>query len=206
MDASWVAIIVAAAGIVVSIVATCWAGSSARSASRAADAAQEQTDLQRQAMRDAASPHIWVDIAPSSGNGRTLELLVGNSGAGMATNVRITTPDEIPTAGEPLASHLSEALERLDRGLYTLSPGRTLTWALGPSEKIVSRPLTADVIRFTIHGSGPFGPLPEQTIAVSLNDWRTMNARPEGSMREISNSIGTLTAETKQLRESLKDS
>jgi hypothetical protein len=56
---------------------------------RSAKASREQTKQQKQAVKNAAQPMLWVDIRGDDGQGQALVLLLGNSGPSIARNVKV---------------------------------------------------------------------------------------------------------------------
>src|SRR4030095_1918175 len=76
-------------GAAVSVLCVVVAGLSLIYVRRSANASREQTRQQRQAVRDAAQPMLWVDIRRDEGLGEALVLLLGDSGPRIARNVRV---------------------------------------------------------------------------------------------------------------------
>jgi len=72
-------------------------GRSTRAATRAARAAEEQTKIQQQLRVDAALPYVWVDVRPDDATGTLLNLVVGNSGPTVATNIRVRVDPPLPS-------------------------------------------------------------------------------------------------------------
>lgn len=107
------------------------ANRAASAAGRAASAAEEQTKIQRQLRIDAAEPYVWVDVRPDSETGTLLNLVIGNSGPTVATNVRITVDPPLPTIDQ-LAGRAEAAQGRLADGISSFAPGRLLLAACSP--------------------------------------------------------------------------
>lgn len=105
-------------------------GRTTRAARRAAHAAEEQTKIQRQLGIDAAQPYVWVDIRPDDAMGTLLNLVIGNSGPTVATNVRVNVDPPLP-AIDQFKDRVGAAEQRLADGLQSLAPGRIFTWPLG---------------------------------------------------------------------------
>lgn len=183
MITDWLAVGVAAAATIVAIVA-------ARFSASAASAAKEQTAIQRRIMEDAASPRVWVDLVPDAIGGQTIDLVVGNSGSGLARNVRVQASRPLPHGGGTYERHLSEGISRLKQGVSSLAPGRELVWPLGHSKDIVGSPLENGRIEFTVTADGPFRPMEPETIVVDLNDWRTIRAKRAGTLHEVARRVG----------------
>ncbi len=80
---------VAVAAAVIALAAVWYSRRSAGAADRSAVAVEEQTAIQRQIRIDAAQPYVWADVRSDDESGVLLNLVVGNSGPTVATNVRI---------------------------------------------------------------------------------------------------------------------
>lgn len=132
------AAIVAAIGAVAAAVAAMVA---VRPDQRAASAAEEQTDLQRNLMQQAAQPYVWADIQPDVQQGAMLQLVVGNAGRTMARNVRVHVDPPIPEHPEYLGA-TSAAQKRVRGGILSLAPGRTIRWSLGRAFDLLSEETT----------------------------------------------------------------
>ncbi len=143
---------------------------SARAAERAAGAAEEQSEIQRQLRIDAAQPYVWVDVRPDEVTSVILNLIIGNSGPTVATNVRVMIDPPLP-AIDQLQERAQTAQELLADGIKSLPPGRTLVWPLGQGFGILTG-TGPHVHTFTIEAEGPFGRLPSQAYPLDLSDWR----------------------------------
>jgi hypothetical protein len=159
---------------------------------------QRQTKLQREIREAAEQPYIWADVDVQQPNGWMLELIVGNSGPTVATNVRVQIdPPFKPTTGH---DDLNAVYQRLAQGISSLAPGRRLFWTLGPSPELVGGdgPFAHTV---SIDCDGPFGPVPTTQYVINLIDLKDSVAKRHGSLREISKSIED---GTKALKEAVK--
>jgi hypothetical protein len=168
---------------------------SATASERAADASQEQTEIQRELSRRGAEPSLWVDLRPDDQQAQSIILLVGNSGPTVATNVVVTFDPPLadtPGLAEP-AGTAREAEERLHAGLASLPPGRTLRWWLGLPHHVFeqnrSEPLSYTV---TIKADGPFGRLEPLSYTIDLNDWRKNWATPPGTLHGVALAVKEL--------------
>ena len=142
----WVAL-----GAAVSILSLLVAGFSLIYVRRSAKASREQTKQQKQAAKDAAQPMVWVDVRGDDGQGQALVLLLGNSGPSIARNVKVTFDPAPPSILE-----IKPILEILRQGIASLTPGRTMQWALAVAHN------TGDwdaqkAYRVRIEAEGPFG-------------------------------------------------
>ena len=159
-------------------------------AERAAKAAEEQTRIQRQLRQDAAQPYVWADVRPDKEHGVLLELVIGNSGPTIATNVRVRIEPPLPFIKE--LEGAGAAQERLAEGMTSLPPGRTLRWWLGQGWNLIPEEGRA-VHRFTVTADGPFGPLRELAYDVDLAEFRNQEAHRQGSLAGVTTAIQELT-------------
>jgi hypothetical protein len=153
---------------------------------QAASTATEQTQIQRQLRIDAMQPYVWVDIRPDDSVGTLLNLVVGNSGPTVATDVKIMVEPPLPRIDQ-YNDRISRVERRLADGLRSLTPGRVLKWTLGQGFNLVNDdppPYT-----FTVTADGPFGPVPPLTYVVDLSDWKENVDRPAGSLHEVKKAI-----------------
>jgi hypothetical protein len=145
--------------------------------------AVEQTKIQRQLRIDAAQPYVWADIAPDEVSGVVLQLVVGNSGQTIATNVRVTVDPPLE-AIDRLKERFETAQSRLASGIQSVAPGRTFMWPIGQGFNILKDD-RRQAYTFTITADGPFGPVPPLTYVVDMSDWRGVLHRPAGSLFEL---------------------
>lgn len=187
MDAeTWIAISAA----LIAAAALFFNGLSTRAAMRAARAADEQTAIQRQIRVDSAQPYVWVDVRPDESTGTLLNLVVGNSGPTLATNVRVRIDPPLPTIDQ-LKDRATQAQKLLGQGVQSLPPGRTMVWPLGQGFNLLKGP-GSQVHRFSLTADGPFGPIPELTYAIDLSDWRGVLDRPRGSLHQLTKAVEDL--------------
>lgn len=116
---------------VVALVALFFTGMSAISANT-------QTKIQRQLRIDAAQPYVWADIRPDESVGVILNVVVGNSGPTVATNVRVTVDPPLPRIDQ-FNERIDRVEHRLAEGLKSLAPGRQLRWPLGQGFALVNK-------------------------------------------------------------------
>lgn len=151
---------------------------------------QHQTRLQREVAEQSAQPYVWADVRGSDHTGFLIELVVGNSGPTVATDVQISFDPPLPVSrqnGERDAS-TDTALTRLEEGLSSLAPGRVLRWTLGTGPDILSS-VQSQQYRVSVNGSGPFGPLPALSYVLNLSDWRESADRPDGSLHLLTKAV-----------------
>jgi hypothetical protein len=149
--------------------------------------AVEQTKIQRQLRIDAAQPYVWADIVPDEVSGVVLNLVVGNSGQTIATNVRVTVDPPLEAINQ-LKERFETAQSRLASGIRSVAPGRTFMWPIGQGYKILKDD-GRQAYTFTITADGPFGPVPPLTYVVDMSDWRGLLHRPAGSLFELTQAV-----------------
>ncbi len=101
----------------------------AKAAERAAAAAEAQTEIQRQIQIAAAQPYIWADIREDDSQGVLLDLLIGNSGPTVATNVRARIDPPLPTHRQ-LEEGAKAQQQLAGQGISALPPGAVIRWHL----------------------------------------------------------------------------
>lgn len=158
----------------------------------AARAAASQTAVQQQLRIDAAQPYVWVDIREDRLSGAMLHFEIGNSGPTVATNIRVGISTPLPTAHARNAESMRRLEERLAAGFKSLAPGRVIAWSLGVGHQILAEE-GGPSYTFTIDADGPFGPLETLTYTVDMDDWRSMQDRPLGTLHMVRQSIDSLT-------------
>lgn len=172
---------------------------STRAAVRAADAAEEQTKIQRQLRIDAAQPFVWADVRPDDDTGTLLNLVVGNSGPTVATKVRVNIDPPLP-AVDQLNGLVGAAQANLADGIASLPPGRSLVWPLGQAFNLMTDQ-SPQAHTFTVTADGPFGAVPPLTYVVDMADWRGMLDRPAGSLHQVTLAVKDLTKRIGELEQ-----
>ena len=195
-EIAFMAAIAAVVAAVAAIAALYYNHKSSRAADRAAGAAEEQSNIQRQLRIDAAQPYVWVDVRPDEVTSVILNLVIGNSGPTTATNVRVTIDPPL-RAIDQLHDRAQTAQDLLADGIDSLPPGRTLQWPLGQGFNILAD-MGRQVHTVTIEAEGPFGRLPPQTYPLDLSDWRGVTHRPAGSLHQVAKAIEKLAGETRK--------
>ena len=161
-------------------------------ADKAAEAAEEQTKIQEALRRGAAEPNLWADIRPADHEAQLILLLVGNSGPTVATNVIVTFDPPLHQA-RFFAEVVSHAEQRLNSGLASLPPGRTLAWSLGVAHQVLNHPDLPLSYTVTIRANDPFGPLEPLTYPLNLEDIRmNLSAAVPGTHHGVTEAIETL--------------
>jgi hypothetical protein len=183
---TWIAI----AAALIAATALYFNGLATRAALRAAKAAEHQTAIQQQLRIDAAQPYVWVDVRPDDATGTLLNLIVGNSGPTVATGVRVQIDPPLPSIDQ-LKPRASAAQNRLDEGLASLAPGRTLVWPLGQGFNLLKDDVR-QVHTLTVSCDGPFGRVPPVAYDVDLSEWRGVLDRPRGSLHQLTAAVKDL--------------
>ena len=179
--------VIAAIAVVVSVVAVVITARSAKAADESARAAKEQTEIQRQVRIDSAQPYVWADIKGNSNHTDGLDVVIGNSGPTVATNVRVDIQPPLPLAVIPY-EETQASFERLREGIQALPPGRQIIWSIGDGGLIYSSSENHRHV-FTIRADGPFGPVPELIYVIDIEDFIKSDARPSGSLHIIARAI-----------------
>ena len=190
----WVAL-----GAAVSILSLLVAGFSLIYVRRAAKASREQTKQQKQAAKDAAQPMLWVDIRGDEGQGQALVLLLGNSGPSIARNVKVVF-DPAP----PSTLDIKPILEILKQGIASLTPGRTMQWALGAPHNAVDWD-AHKAYRVRIDAEGPFGAIRPLEYVISVDDLDGSRAAPPGNLHAVAAELHEMTKATKELNEIIRN-
>lgn len=151
---------------------------------------KQQVDLQQELAREAAQPYVWADVRGSDHTGFLLEVMVGNSGDTVATDVKVKFDPPLPVAKQMADRDGStrRALERLEAGLRSLSPGKALCWTLGKGPDLLAT-TGAQPHTVRIDAQGPFGPLPTLEYVVDLSDFRESADRPSGSLHLLTRAV-----------------
>ncbi|WBL19209.1 hypothetical protein [Citricoccus sp. NR2] len=185
--------------ISISFLSVIIAGLATLQARTAALAAKQQVEQQRLDYESAQQPYVWADIRPSSIDGQMLQLVVGNSGPTVASNVIIRInpwPDHV----ERHHQLLIEALERFNKGHASIAPGRELRWNLGVGHELLAGTSKDRLCRVVINASGPFGPVEELSYALDMNDWRGSTGGALGSLWRVEKALDRLTIATAKPR------
>jgi hypothetical protein len=126
---TWVGV----AAVLIAAAALYFTGLSAR----AAKTAEEQTKIQQQLRIDAAQPYVWVDVRPDEVTGRLLNLIIGNSGPTVATNVRVKVDPPLPAIDE-FKERAEASQAHLADGIKSVAPGRIFAWPLGQGFNLIN--------------------------------------------------------------------
>lgn len=181
---------------VIAVIALFMSIRSTRAAERAASAAEEQTRIQQQLRLDAAMPYIWADVRPDNESGVILQLVLGNSGPTVATDVRVRIEPPFPNI--PQLAEAVAVQQRLAEGFRSLPPGRTMRWWLGQGFNLL-QPEGTQVHKLTITATGPFGQrVPELSYELDLSEYRGLDPNPSGSLRVLTEAVKKLTDKVQQ--------
>lgn len=182
----WVAVVTNAVGLT----AVFFGAKAVKQAKRAADAAEAQVTLQRELAAASAQPYVWVDLRPDDIDGDKIDLVVGNAGPSVATNIRATfsppLPDDLPWPEVTQA-----AVERLAKGLTSLGPGRVMHWGLGGGASVLESAGGQSYV-VTVHADGPHGPCTPLQYVVDVSDLTETSSRPQGSLHRLTAAVDRL--------------
>lgn len=172
---------------------------SAASARGSLDLAQEQLRSSAQAHIDSLQPYIWADLRPREDGGGLMDLVVGNSGPTVATDVRVEFEPSLDQVTPSRWQEDTQAVQaQLKDGLKSIPPGRVYTWSLGVVfEFFGPEQPPAREFQLTINGNGPHGPMPTSTFSIRLDDLERAALTATG--------LGTLQKPLKQLGDQLKE-
>jgi hypothetical protein len=188
------AVLVAAVALAFSIRSAVAAERAAAAAERAAKAAEAQTEIQRQIQIATAQPYVWADVREDDSQGVLLDLVVGNSGPSVASNVRAQIEPPFPTTPQLEESALAQ--RQLADGIGSILPGAVIRWHLGPGFNLVQSE-GQQRHEVTITADGPFGPIPPLTYVVDLANLRGQPVRPQGSLHLLTKAVENLTNKIK---------
>lgn len=168
---------------------------------RSANAAREQTKLQRKIHEDTAQPYVWASIVGDRAQGTLLKLVVRNEGPTVATNIKVIfEPRPVPSAraiGD--ATRWANILDRLENGLSSLPPGHRLEWVFdtGPNFFETDEHPTTEVT-VTVTCEGPYGPCTPNTYVLDLEDIKQTLDVPDGSLHQVTKQLKDLTKVVKE--------
>ncbi|MDJ0355670.1 hypothetical protein [Paenarthrobacter sp. PH39-S1] len=200
MDMNAIAAIVAAVG---AIAAASAAFVALKPAQRAATAAEDQTEIQRDLMRQAAQPYVWADIQPDMQQGTMLHLVVGNAGPTTARNVRLVIDPPIPESPE-YPGMTAAAQRRVSDGVLSLAPGRVIRWSLGRGFDLLADENSTTTYRLRVTADGPYGALQPDEFEIRPNDWREARDAPDGNLHFVRKEIEKLAQEAEKIRKHIQ--
>jgi hypothetical protein len=160
----------------------------AEAAKQQAALAQRQTELQERVHEDSQQPYVYVDIRPDPASMVLLDVVIENTGATVATNVRV----EIDP---PLASTISDidpADWALTRGIVALPPRRPLRWMLDSALTRYDSNELPRRHRVRVSADGPFGPAPVLEYDLDLDDYLGTEARAKGTLHDLRHELQEL--------------
>lgn len=141
--------------------------------------------------RDTTEPYLWADIRPSAHAGELLQLVVGNTGYTVATEVRVEFSPPLRSTA------LSFKTGRPAIALSSLTPGREFRWNLDIGASLFKSDLPKSYA-VRINGSGPYGPLKERSYIINLQEYAESSGVTEGTLHEISRSVRELNRTMKE--------
>lgn len=187
---------------IVSVLFTGWAAAATARQARSArdqtevqreqvEAAREQTRLQRELAHEASQPYVWADIQPDMKQGTVLDLVIGNSGPTVATDIKVTFEPPL-SASKSWQEDVVSLQRTLADGLHSLAPKREIRWHLGTGPDLMSDD-QPQLVRIEVEASGPHGSLPAVVVPVDITQWRQSKDAPDGSLHHVRNSIQDLS-------------
>jgi hypothetical protein len=188
--------------VIISVFSLYYGRRQALAAERQTTALGQQLQQAELARRDSLEPHVVVDVRPRTPGSSMLGLFVTNIGATTARDVRIEVDPPLRSSyGAKMEDSLTKAVSR---PIATLAPGRVLMWNMDTGFGLDGRPDLPRLYRFTVHASGPFGPLEpvssvidlEVLLSTALNT-ETIEGLLEKTLKSVdglANAIGSATA------------
>lgn len=176
--------------LIVSVVAAAAAGASAYFVWLQVREMGRQTDLQRELAESSAQPYVWVDLRVQAANSPMLELVVGNSGPTVATNVQVEIQPPLPDVHGSMT--IVEAQKQLADGLASIAPGRTITWEIGVGFTLLEQ--DARPREIAISCDGPYGPVPVSRYTIALADLSGTSLVTPGTLRELTKAVDRATS------------
>ncbi|MFC0006699.1 COG1361 family protein [Micromonospora siamensis] len=165
-----ITLLVAVVSALTAIVAALFAGSQAVAATEQSRYAQQQLTLAEQVRKDQAQPYVFADLRSDEQEPVKVMLVVQNTGATVAKNVRVRFDPPLSSVAMP--EFTEEMEEVLDGQIATLPPGRTVKWFFDISFQLLNSPDAPRQYTVTINADGPFGPVEELSYVINLNDVR----------------------------------
>ncbi|WP_454085263.1 hypothetical protein [Georgenia sp. Marseille-Q6866] len=178
-SAAWVAVVSAAIALGVGIAS--WFQLSAM---------KEQTELQRQAQRDTATPYVWVDFRMDPTHSWLVQLVVKNEGPTVAENVRITLDPPVNRVRNNGDFGDLTKLAALSTGLVSMPPGREMRWTIGSHAEVYEQNVLTKH-RVSVTFDGPFGPVGPLEYDLDFNDFPGVSTMQVGSLHEVAKAIET---------------
>lgn len=152
-----IAIAVSIVAVIISVFSLYYGRRQALAAEQQTTALGQQLQQAEIARRDSLEPHVVVDIRPRTPGSVMLGLFVTNIGATTARDVRIEVDPPLRSSyGAQMEDRLTRAVSR---PISTLAPGRILMWNMDTGFGLAGRADLPRLYQFTVHASGPFGPL-----------------------------------------------
>jgi len=199
-----IAIGVSVAAAIISVFSLYYGRRQALAAERQTTALGQQLQQAELARRDSLEPHVVVDIRPRAPGSVMLGLFVTNIGATTARDVRIEVDPPLRSSyGAMMEDNLTKAVSR---PISTLASGRVLMWNMDTASGLVERADLPRLYRFTVHASGPFGPLEPVSSVIDLevllgtsSNAETIEGLLEKTVKSVdalANAISNATAST----------
>lgn len=155
------------------------------------EVSREQTRLQREIANEATQPYVWADLQPDAKQGSVLQLVVGNSGPTVATDVRVTFSPALPASDNWQIDDV-KLQSTLADGLRSLAPHREIHWDLGISADLMAED-QPQLVQIRVDANGPHGALPTLEIPVDISQWRESEDAPDGSLHQVRKSVEGLS-------------
>ncbi len=103
----------------------------------------------------------------------------------------------------PTTLDIKPILELLKQGIASLTPGRTMQWALGAPHNAVDWD-AHNAYRVRIEAEGPFGAIEPVEYVISVDDLDGSRPAPPGNLHAVAAELHELTKATKELNEIIR--
>jgi hypothetical protein len=143
---------------------------------------REQTRLQQKTAEDAQQPYVWADVRVDQG--WYFELVIGNTGPSVATNVQVDISPPLPEL--PGDYQMPAVQSHLRKGLASLGPGRSWAWHIGPTNELVGQDVAYVV---TINAGGPHGPVKTGPFVINMHHFSEAQIYDPGTLKRVAEAV-----------------
>jgi hypothetical protein len=199
--------IVAWAGVAVALIGVAAAFAALIPAWRAARAAAHQTELQREIAEAAAQPYVWLEVRLERYQDYMLDVVVGNAGPTMATDIRFEIEPPLPwNLDLKVLGMDGSSLVEMPQRLSCLGPGHQRSWVLGSTLKVGKylEEHGLQLFRVRVTANGPHGPVRPLEYAIDLLDLSRKSTFPEGTLFAVAKELKAVVKEVKVLTKEVK--
>ena len=143
---------------------------------------KRQTTFQREIAEAAQQPYVWADVRVDQG--WYFELVVGNTGPTVATNLQVDIKPPLPVL--PGDYQMAAVQSRLRKGLASLGPGRSWAWHIGPANELIG----ADVAHVvTVTAQGPHGEVKTGPFVINMHNYAEAQVGDGGGLKQLTAAV-----------------